>query len=103
MPRFIAMGDEVGDQRLKARREMACYGDWPCGGRDGDHAAAMPHCRAGGVPAAMPLASRLLRPCGPAVMDGAAGSVVTVQIVMSLVTMVTMPVTMTGLYRHGNG
>src|SRR5262249_43271340 len=103
MPRFIAMGDEVGDERLKARREMACNGDRPGGGCDSHDAAAMPHGPAGCVPAAMPLASCLLWPCGPAVMREAPGGVVTVYVVISMVDMLTMPVTVTGLCRHGNG
>ena len=47
MPRFIAMSDEVRDQRLEALREMACNGNRPSRSYDGHYAAAMPHCPAG--------------------------------------------------------
>jgi hypothetical protein len=103
MPRFIAMSDEVRDHRLEARREMACNGDRPSGSCDGHNAAAMPHCHAGRVPAAMAFASYRLRPCRPAVTGEGASGVVTVHMVMNMVTIVTVPVTMTSLCRHGNG
>jgi hypothetical protein len=40
-PRLIAMGHEIGDQRLKARREMACHGDRPCSSLNCHYAGAM--------------------------------------------------------------
>ena len=51
----------------------------------------------------MPRASFLLRPCGVAAMGVAAGGVVTVQAMMGMAAIVTMPVTVTGLDRHRNG
>jgi len=51
----------------------------------------------------MPRASFLLRPCGPAAMGGTAGGMVTVNFAMSLASVVTIPVTVTGLHWHGNG
>ena len=41
MPWLIARSYEVGDQRLEARREMACNRDRSSSGRDRHHAAAM--------------------------------------------------------------
>ena len=45
----------------------------------------------------------LLRPRGLAAMGGAPSGVMAVHTVMSVVTMVTMPVTVTGVCRHRNG
>jgi hypothetical protein len=98
VPRFVAMSHEIRDQRLEARREMSRNGNGSSCSRNGHDAAAVP------VAVAMPYASRSGRPCGPAVaIGGAAARLVAMAMVMSMVTVITMPVTMTGLRRHRNG
>jgi hypothetical protein len=104
MPRLVPLSDEVRDQRLEARREMFRNGNGPGGSGDGHDAAAMPPGRRAGVPAATLHASYPPRLCRPAMtMGGAAGCVVTIDVVVSMVTVATMPVTMAGLRRHRNG